>query len=91
MNSTTANEVIVIDSAVTDWKPLVAGLSPDIPVILLPAGGNGLTALAEYLAGYGHLDALHLVSHGGSGYLQLGDLKLDSTAYRNKFRWHTDK
>ena len=71
-------EVIVIDAGVTDWKTLIAGLSPDIPVILLPAGGNGLEALAAALAGYGALDALHLVSHGGTGFLNLGDLRLSS-------------
>lgn len=74
----TIREVIVIDSGVADWKTLVAGLSPDIPVILLPEGGNGLQAMALALAGYGQLDALHLVSHGGSGRLNLGDLRLSS-------------
>ncbi len=74
----TAREIIVIDAGVSDWKTLIAGLSPDIPVILLPAGGNGLESLAAALAGYGQLDALHLVSHGGTGRLNLGDLRLTS-------------
>ncbi|WP_306604342.1 autotransporter-associated beta strand repeat-containing protein [Azonexus sp.] len=69
-------EVVIIDAGVSDWKTLTAGISPDIPVILLPAGGNGLAALAAALAEYGALDALHLVSHGGNGFLQLGDLQL---------------
>lgn len=72
-------QVIVIDPAVSDWKTLTAGLSPDIPVILLPEGGNGLQALADALAGYGTLDALHLVSHGSAGTLQLGDLALNAS------------
>ncbi|MFM1979483.1 MAG: hypothetical protein RLZ68_748, partial [Pseudomonadota bacterium] len=74
----TAREIIVIDAGVADWKTLIAGLNPDIPVILLPPGGNGLDALALALAGYGELDALHLVSHGGTGRIQLGDLRLTS-------------
>ncbi|MBD3873691.1 DUF4347 domain-containing protein [Pseudomonas kunmingensis] len=76
----TPTEVIVIDAGVSDWKTLVAGLSPDIPVILLPAGSDGVAALAAGLAGYGELSALHLVSHGGSGYLQLGDTRFDAAA-----------
>ncbi len=71
-------EVIVIDSGVADWKTLTAGLSPDIPVILLPEGGNGLDAMAEALSGYGTLDAVHLVSHGGTGRINLGDMRLTS-------------
>ena len=72
------HEVIVIDSLVTDWKVLIAGLNPALPVVLLPAEGDGLAALAEALAPYGQLDALHLVSHGGSGYLLLGAGQLNS-------------
>lgn len=74
----TATEVIFIDSGVTDWKILTAGLNPSIPVILLPAGSNGLEALASALADYGTLKALHLVSHGSAGQLQLGNLQLNS-------------
>ena len=77
-NPLTVREVIVIDSRVTDWKVLIAGLNPALPVVLLPAGGDGLAALAEALAPYGQLDALHLVSHGGSGYLLLGGGQLNS-------------
>lgn len=76
--STAPTEVIVIDAAVADWKTLTAGLSPDIPVILLPQGGDGVAALALALGAYQNLSAVHLVSHGGTGYLQLGDERLSS-------------
>ena len=76
MITNTPREVIVIDAGITDWKTLVANLSPEISVILLPAQGNGLEALALALSGYGTLDALHLVSHGAQGRLQLGELSL---------------
>ncbi len=75
-SATTAQNVIVIDSGIADWKTLVANLSPDISVILLPAGGDGLAALALALADYGTLGALHLVSHGADGRLHLGALRL---------------
>ncbi len=76
----TANEVILIDPSVSDYKTLIAGLSPDIPVILLPEAGNGLSNLAEALAGYQSLSGVHLVSHGSSGQLQLGDQPVDAAA-----------
>ncbi|OWW20686.1 DUF4347 domain-containing protein [Noviherbaspirillum denitrificans] len=76
--TSTVSEVIVIDAGVTDWKTLTAGISPDIPVILLPAGGDGVAALADALHGFENLAAVHLVSHGGTGYLQLGDHRLSS-------------
>ncbi|WP_027360613.1 DUF4347 domain-containing protein, partial [Desulforegula conservatrix] len=79
MDALNTRELIVVDAAVADWKVLSAGLSPDIPVILLPEGGNGLEALEQALSSYGQIDALHLVSHGGIGRLNLGDLQLTSS------------
>ena len=78
MNTNVVREVIVIDAGIADWKTLVAGLNPDIAVILLPAGGNALAALALALEDYGQLDALHLVTHGSPGQLHLGQLRLNS-------------
>ncbi len=76
----TATEVILIDPSVSDYKTLIAGLSPDIPVILLPEGGDGLANLAEALSGYQNLSSVHLVSHGSSGQLQLGDQPINAEA-----------
>ncbi|WP_374484784.1 autotransporter-associated beta strand repeat-containing protein [Zoogloea sp.] len=71
-------EVVIVDASVSDWKTLTAGINPNIPVILLPAGGNGLESITDALSSYGTLDAVHLVSHGGTGRLSLGDLQLTS-------------
>ncbi|WP_079435627.1 DUF4347 domain-containing protein [Zoogloea sp. LCSB751] len=71
-------EVVIVDASVSDWKTLTAGINPNIPVILLPSGGNGLESIADALSSYGTLDAVHLVSHGGTGRLSLGDLQLTS-------------
>jgi methionine-rich copper-binding protein CopC len=80
MSTTTATrEVIAIDADIADWETLVASLDPAMPIILLPAGGNGLEALALALADYGTLDALHLVTHGSEGQLHLGELRLNTT------------
>jgi hypothetical protein len=80
MSATPATrEVIAIDAGIADWETLVASLDPAMPIILLPAGGNGLEALALALADYGTLDALHLVTHGSEGQLHLGELRLNTT------------
>jgi len=80
MSTTPATrEVIAIDAGIADWETLVASLDPAMPIILLPAGGNGLEALALALADYGTLNALHLVTHGSEGQLHLGALRLNTT------------
>lgn len=73
-----AREVIVIDAGIAHWQSLLAHLDPNIGVILLPAGGDGLAALALALEDFGTLDALHLLSHGAAGQLRLGELRLNA-------------
>ncbi|WP_157834661.1 DUF4347 domain-containing protein, partial [Oceanospirillum beijerinckii] len=51
-NPIDVNEVIIIDPSVSDYKTLIAGLRPDIPVIILPESGNGLDNIANALAQY---------------------------------------
>ncbi len=79
-NSQNIKEVVVIDPGVTDYETLISGLSPEIPVILLQGGTDGLMALAQALSGYTNLDAVHLVSHGSQGQLLLSDDVIDQDA-----------
>ncbi len=71
-------EVIVVDWKVTDWQTLTAGVDPSTPVIFLEPGESGVAGVAEALAGYQNLDAVHLVTHGTNGTLLLGEDTLSS-------------
>jgi len=75
-----ATDVIIIDPSVSDYKTLISDLSPDIPVIILPTNGNGLQNIAEALSGYTDLSAVHLVSHGSKGSLQIGDSPINQAS-----------
>jgi len=57
---------------VTDYQTLIKDINPNTPVIVLQPGQSGLAGLAKALAGYENLDAIHLVTHGWGGALQLG-------------------
>ncbi|OHY98660.1 cadherin domain-containing protein [Salinicola sp. MIT1003] len=63
----------MIDSGVDDLPGLLAGFDPTLETVVLDATQPGLKQLATVLAGYRDLAAIHLVSHGRSGALQLGD------------------
>jgi outer membrane biosynthesis protein TonB len=65
-------EVVVVDWTVQDYKTLIQGIDPNTPVIVLQPGESGLSGLAKALEQYGGLDAIHLVTHGWGGALQLG-------------------
>ena len=73
-------EIVFVDAGVTDWQKLVANAKPGLEVVVLDPTRDGLTQIAETLAGRSGLDAIHVISHGGDGKLILGGKDVDQTA-----------
>jgi Domain of unknown function (DUF4347)/Concanavalin A-like lectin/glucanases superfamily len=79
-------EIIFVDPAVTDSQTLVDALiaqrggDADIEVVQLRADADGLAQIDAVLAGEHGIDALHIISHGEAGRLQLGNGVVDSAA-----------
>src|SRR3954463_7100295 len=71
------NEVVFIDTTVEDYKDLLANVNPNAKVVLLDASRDGVSQIAEFLAHESNVDAVHIVSHGSEGMLQLGTASLD--------------
>ncbi len=65
-------EIAFVDPTVPDYKDIVAGMGPHIEVIVLDATRDGMEQIAESLAGRTSIDAIHLISHGDQGRLNLG-------------------
>lgn len=63
----------IIDAFVSDQQTLITGLSGDVEVLLLNAEDDGAGQIADFLAHRSEIDALHIISHGASGTVQLGD------------------
>ena len=72
-----AGELVVVDAGVPRLDALLAGLAvPGGPEVVVLDGGAGdadeaLARLGDLLAARANLGALHLVSHGGAGELEL--------------------
>jgi uncharacterized repeat protein (TIGR01451 family) len=73
--SETPKAIAFIDTAVPDWKTLVDGVTAGKEVILLDSNRNGVEQIAQKLRG-GNFSAVHVVSHGAVGSLQLGNTML---------------
>ncbi len=77
-------EIAFVDGALPDAASLVADLQAQrdagraIEVRLVAADEDGLAAIGAALAGHEGLTAVHLVSHGGDGYVQLGATRIDA-------------
>ena len=72
-------ELVVIDQSVAGWQEMLADLQSqqaggrDLQWLLLDSRTDGLLQLSQALAGYRNLSALHIISHGDAGQIQLGN------------------
>ncbi|MBK9947789.1 MAG: tandem-95 repeat protein [Nitrospira sp.] len=72
MPNESRTEVVFVDPTVPNYQDLLSGMDPNIEIIILDGGQDGIEQLAGALAGRTGIDAIHLISHGGAGELQLG-------------------
>ena len=79
-SSPARREVAFVDTSVNDWQTLVEGIQPGIEVVLLNGSGDGLAQMVEWAATHSGYDAIHVLSHGATGQVQLGTATLDAAA-----------
>ncbi|PMS32180.1 uncharacterized protein DUF4347 [Trinickia symbiotica] len=70
-------QVVFINSNVTDYQTLVAGLPQGTQVVILDSTKDGLTQIDQYLQQHPGVGAIHLVSHGADGNVQIGSTWLN--------------
>ncbi|MCU1717249.1 DUF4347 domain-containing protein [Pseudomonas sp. 5P_3.1_Bac2] len=70
------NEVVFVDGQVGNAAGLIAGLPGNAEVVVLDPSKDGLQQMADYLKGREGLDAIHLLSHGADGTVQVGNVWL---------------
>ncbi|WRH68814.1 MAG: DUF4347 domain-containing protein [Planktothrix sp. GU0601_MAG3] len=64
--------IVFIDSSVENYETLLQGVDPNAEVIILDANQDGIAQISSILSTQKDIDALHIISHGESGSLQLG-------------------
>lgn len=76
-------QILFIDSRVANIDGLLAQIDPGYEVVLLNGEEAGLNQIANALQGRTGIEALHVLSHGGPGYLSLGSgaLNIDRLGY----------
>jgi hypothetical protein len=72
----TRKEIAFIDTAIADWQTLAAGIRPGVEVVLIDGSRDGLAQMAEWAQSHTGYDAIHVLSHGSEGSVQLGTLRL---------------
>jgi uncharacterized protein (DUF2141 family) len=71
-------QIVFVDSAVEDWQSLAVGVKAGTEVILVARARDGIEQIAEALQSRKGIETVHIISHGESGSLQLGQTSLNS-------------
>ncbi|MEG4104204.1 DUF4347 domain-containing protein, partial [Microcoleus sp. Pol17_C1] len=71
--------LVFIDSNVEDYQSLISGVSPKGKVIILDETRDGIEQITQRLAIEKNIEAIHIISHGSPGVVQLGANTLNSS------------
>ncbi|HQC95086.1 MAG TPA: DUF4347 domain-containing protein [Aquabacterium sp.] len=74
------HEIVVVDAGLPDAQALVDQLQRDgrrLDIVWLQPGDDGIARIGAALQGREGIDALHLLTHGAGGQVQLGATRLD--------------
>ncbi|WP_108880577.1 Ig-like domain-containing protein [Anderseniella sp. Alg231-50] len=71
-------QVVFVDASADNVQQLIDGIDPSFEVHIIEADQDGVAFMASVLEGRSGIDAVHIVSHGQSGQLQLGSTMVDA-------------
>ncbi|GLX80160.1 hypothetical protein tinsulaeT_35000 [Thalassotalea insulae] len=72
-----ADELVIVDKGVANYSTLLQGIKANAEIRFIDNTKPGLEQLNEILQLFNGLQALHLISHAGDGYIQLGKDKVE--------------
>ncbi|MFM9972769.1 MAG: DUF4347 domain-containing protein, partial [Burkholderiales bacterium] len=80
-------EIVFVDISVRDFQALLDGISPTVRVVLLDPSKDAIAKIAEVTSQYqpGQIDALHIISHGSEGQIDIGSLPLNATTMQSTY------
>ncbi|MGE5659703.1 MAG: DUF4347 domain-containing protein, partial [Actinomycetota bacterium] len=71
-------QIIFINPKVEDYKQLIAGVKPGIEIVVLDPLRDGVEQITQVLANRKDIEAVHIVSHGSDGSINLGSTQLNN-------------
>ena len=71
-DETAPRTVVIVDPTVENYQQILESIDGAFEVIVLDGALDGIEQIASVLSGMRNVEALHIISHGSSGELQLG-------------------
>jgi ELWxxDGT repeat protein len=72
-------QIIFVDSSVANYQTLIQNADLNAQIVILDANKNGIEQITEALAQQTEITSIHIISHGSSGSLQLGNTTLNNS------------
>lgn len=72
------NSLVFIDGGISNLDEMIKALPSEAKYFVLDSNVNSLIQLSEICARFREIDAIHIISHGESGGVNLGNVVLDS-------------
>jgi uncharacterized repeat protein (TIGR02059 family) len=76
--SSAARQIVFVFDNLPDWQSLASAAPQGAEVIVLDGKSHGLQQIADHMDGRSDVAALHLLSHGAVGMVELGSTWLNS-------------
>ncbi len=83
--ATQPTALVFIDTNVSDYQTLLDGIDPSATVVLLDPAKDGVEQIAQTVSRYTNVDAVHIISHGDDGRINLGSAILDQASMQGKY------
>ena len=75
--------IVILDPTVPDSNHIASGIKPGTATYILESQPDAVEQITTILAQHTDIEALHIISHGGSGNLYLGTTELNSSNIEN--------
>jgi hypothetical protein len=73
-------EVVLVDTSLANYKALEAGVRDGMGIVEFDGSRDGLAQIAQWAATQSGLDAIHILSHGSQGMVNLGTTQLTESS-----------
>ncbi|WP_051933539.1 Ig-like domain-containing protein [Massilia sp. BSC265] len=77
------HEIVFIEDNVQDYQQLAAGVRDGVEIVVLDHTKDGLQQMLAALQERGPVDAIHLVTHGAAGQIDLGTARITDATVDN--------
>ena len=72
------NEIYFVDAGIGNSDALISAIPQGAEVVLIDAGSDGVDQIKSVLEGRSGIDAIHILSHGDPGEINLGNARLEA-------------